>query len=471
MTNEYDLVVLGGGTGGYVAAIRASQLGMKTAVVENKKVGGTCLHRGCIPSKSLLKSAEKWRDLQNMEQFGLKADQIDFDFTKIQARKEQTVETLHKGVQSLLKKADIDIYHGFGRILGPSIFSPVPGTISVEYGNGEENTMIVPKYVMIATGSHSKELPIFPFNEKVVLNSDEALEMDQLPSSMIIIGGGIIGIEWASMLVDYGVKVTVIEQSETILPEEDELVQKEMQRRLEKRGVLFKTGISLDENQVHITDQEVRINIIDNETIRAEKVLVSIGRTGNTNTIGLKNTDIVVENGFIQTNEMFQTNESHIYAIGDCIGGMQLAHSASQEGIVAVEHMANKNPAPLDEQKIPSCIYSYPEAAKIGLTEKSAKEAGYSLKIGTIPFQAIGKTHVNGDPEGTIKMITDAETEDILGVHLIGEHATELISEASLAMTLHANAWEIAQTIHPHPTVSEIFKEAAMAVEKEQIHG
>src|SRR5699024_10033027 len=230
MTNEYDLVVLGGGTGGYVAAIRASQLGMKTAVVENKKVGGTCLHRGCIPSKSLLKSAEKWRDLQNMEQFGLKADQIDFDFTKIQARKEQTVETLHKGGQSLLKKADIDIYHGFGRILGPSIFSPVPGTISVEYGNGEENTMIVPKYVMIA---------------KVVLNLDEAVEMYQLPSSMIIIGGGIIGIEWASMLVDYGVKATVIEQSETILPEEDELVQKEMQRRLEKRGVLFKTGISL----------------------------------------------------------------------------------------------------------------------------------------------------------------------------------------------------------------------------------
>lgn len=471
MTNEYDLVVLGGGTGGYVAAIRASQLGMKTAVVENKKVGGTCLHRGCIPSKSLLKSAEKWRDLQNMEQFGLKADQIDFDFAKIQERKEQTVETLHKGVQSLLKNADIDIYHGFGRILGPSIFSPVPGTISVEYDNGEENTMIVPKYVMIATGSHSKELPIFPFNKNVVLNSDEALEMEQLPSSMIIIGGGIIGIEWASMLVDYGVEVTVIEQSETILPEEDVLVQNEMQRQLKKRGVLFKTGVSLNENQVHITDQEVTINITDNETIRAEKVLVSIGRVGNTNTIGLKNTDIVVENGFIQTNEMYQTNESHIYAIGDCIGGMQLAHSASQEGVIAVEHMANKNPAPLDDQKTPSCIYSYPEAAKIGLTEKSATEAGYSLKVGTIPFQAIGKTHVNGDPEGKVKMITDAETEDILGIHLIGEHATELISEASIAMTLHANAWEIAQTIHPHPTVSEVFKEAAMAVEKEQIHG
>src|SRR5699024_1889230 len=258
----------------------------------------------------------------------------DFDFTKIQARKEQTVETLHKGVQSLLKKADIDIYHGFGRILGPSIFSPVPGTISVEYGNGEENTMIVPKYVMIATGSHSKELPIFPFKEKVVLNSDEVLEMDQLPSSMIIIGGGIVGIEWASMLVDYGEKVTVIEQSETILTEEDELVQKEKQRRLEKRGVLFKTDISIDENQVHITDHEVRIYKIDKESFRAEKVIGSIGRKSNTNTIGIKNTDIVVENGFIKTYVMFQTIESHIHAIADCIGGMQLAHSTSQEGIV-----------------------------------------------------------------------------------------------------------------------------------------
>lgn len=471
MTKDYDLVVLGGGTGGYVAAIRASKMGMKTAVVEHQAVGGTCLHKGCIPSKSLLKSAEKWRDLQNIEQFGLKASHIDFDFTDIQARKDSIVNTLHQGVQSLLKKADIDVYHGFGRILGPSIFSPVPGTISVDYENGEENTMLAPKHVLIATGSQPKSLPTLPVDGKTVLNSDDALQMEQLPSSMMIIGGGIIGIEWASMLIDYGVEVTVIEQADTILPGEDTIVQEEMQKQLKKRGVVFYTGASFDEEKIHITEQGITLTLEDNDTIFAEKMLVSIGRSGNTNNIGIANTDIVVENSFIQTNEMYQTKESHIYAIGDCIGGMQLAHSASKEGITAVEHMAGKQTAALDSEKIPSCIYAYPEAAKIGLTEKAAVKAGYTLKVGSMPFQAIGKTHVNGEPEGKIKVITDAETDDILGIHLVGEHATELIAEASLAKLLNASAWEIAQTIHPHPTVSEIFSEAAMAVEKEQIHG
>ncbi|MUK87186.1 dihydrolipoyl dehydrogenase [Ornithinibacillus sp. L9] len=473
MTKEYDLVVLGGGTGGYVAAIRASQLGMNVAVVEKGKLGGTCLHKGCIPSKALLRSAEVFKQTKEAERFGIETSNIKLNFDKVQDRKQDVVNTLHQGVQGLMKKGKIDVFEGFGRILGPSIFSPMPGTISIEYENGEENTMIVPKNVLVATGSKPKSLPGLEIDGVYVMSSDEALEMEQLPSSIVIVGGGVIGIEWASMLADFGVEVTVIEYLDQILPTEDDMIAKEVEKLLKKKGVTFVKGAKVLPETLQINNGisvQAELNG-QKESFQAEKMLVSVGREANTSNIGLENTDIVVEKGYIQTNKFYQTKESHIYAIGDVIGGMQLAHVASHEGIVAVEHMANHNPHPINYDQIPTCIYSNPEVASVGLTEKQAKEQGFDIKVGKFPFKAIGKALVYGESDGFVKIIADKQTEDLLGVHMIGPHVTDMISEAGLAKVLDATPWEISQSIHPHPTLSEIMGEAALAVDGLQIHG
>lgn len=473
MAKDYDLVILGGGTGGYVAAIRASQLGMQVAVVEKGELGGTCLHRGCIPSKSLLRSAEVYKQTKNAYEFGVETKDTKLDFTRVQKRKGAIVDQLHQGVQGLMKKGKIDVYNGYGRILGPSIFSPMPGTISIEYANGDENTMLVPKNVLIATGSTPKTLPGLDIDHKTVLNSDDALQLEELPKSIIIVGGGVIGIEWASMLADFDVEVTVIEYLEDILPSEDTAVAKEVERLLKKKGINFVKGAKvladtlLKEDGVQI---EAEINE-KHQRFHAEKMLVSVGRKANTNNIGLENTDIIVENGFVQTNSFYQTKEAHIYAIGDVIGGMQLAHVASHEGIVAVEHMADQNPMPIDYSQVASCIYSSPEAASVGLTEKQAKENGYEVKIGKFPFQAVGKALVYGEADGFVKIIADKQTDDILGVHMVGPHVTDMISEAGLAKVLDATPWEMGHTIHPHPTLAEVIGEAALAVDGKQIHG
>ncbi|WP_339228068.1 dihydrolipoyl dehydrogenase [Oceanobacillus sp. FSL K6-2867] len=473
MTKEYDLVVLGGGTGGYVAAIRASQLGMQVAIVEKGKLGGTCLHQGCIPSKALLRSAEVYKQTQEASLFGVEAEHISLNFSKIQERKQTIIDTLHQGVQGLMKKGKIDVINGFGRILGPSIFSPMPGTISVEHENGEENTMIVPKNVLIATGSKPKTLPGLAIDGHFVMSSDDALQMEKLPESILIVGAGVIGIEWASMLSDFGVSVTVIEYLNQILPTEDEAIAKEAERLLKKKGVTFFKGANILAETLH-TDQCVSIDVeIDNEkqSLQAEKMLVSVGREANTANIGIENTDISLVNGYIETNDYFQTKESHIYAIGDVIGGMQLAHVASREGIVAVEHIAGKQTYPIHYENVPTCIYSNPEIASVGLTEKAAKENGYDIKVGKFPFKAIGKALVFGESEGFVKIIADQKSNDILGIHMIGPHVTDLISEAGLAKVLDATPWELSQAIHPHPALSEIIGEAALAVEGEQIHG
>ncbi|MCF3941716.1 dihydrolipoyl dehydrogenase [Oceanobacillus alkalisoli] len=473
MAEDYDLVILGGGTGGYVAAIRASQLGLKTAVVENKKLGGTCLHQGCIPSKALLRSAEVYRQTKEASEYGIETKDTTINFTNVQARKNTIVERLHQGVQGLMKKGEIDVYQGFGRILGPSIFSPMPGTISVEYANGDENTILTPKNVIIATGSHPRSLDGLAFDGKQVLSSDDVLQLDELPSSVLIIGGGVIGIEWASMLNDFGVEVTVIEYAKQILPTEDEAIAKEMERLLQKKGITFVKEANVLRDTLEIADEvsiQAEVKGIAT-TYQAEKILVSVGRTANVTNIGLENTDIQVENGFIKTNSFMQTKESHIYAIGDVIGGMQLAHVASYEGIRAVEHLANENPLPLDYETIPSCIYSSPEAAHVGLTEKEAKDKGYNVKIGKFPFQAVGKALVYGESAGFVKIIADVDSDDLLGVHMIGPHVTDMISEAGLAKVLDATPWEIATGVHPHPTLSEAIGEAALAVDGNQIHG
>ena len=472
MAEEYDLVIMGGGTGGYVSAIRASQLGLKTAIVEKRELGGTCLHRGCIPSKALLRSAEVYATAKHGEKFGVMAKEIALDFNKVQERKQGIVDQLHNGVKHLMKQGKIDVFEGFGRILGPSIFSPMPGTVSVEMNNGEENEMLIPKNVIIATGSKPRTLPGLEVDGEFVMTSDEALRMEALPSSIIIVGGGVIGIEWASMLVDFGVDVTVLEYADRIVPTEDHDISKEAFKLMKKKGIKLFTGAKVNGDSLEKGDGVSIQAEHDGETktFTADKMLVSVGREANVKNIGLENTTIEVENGVIQANEYYQTKESHIYAIGDVIGGMQLAHVASHEGITAVEHLADQNPDPIDYTMVSSCIYSSPEMASVGLTEAQAKENGHNVKVGKFPFKAIGKALVFGESDGFVKIVADADNEDLLGVHMIGPHVTDMISEAGLAKVLDAASWEVAHTIHPHPTLSEAIGEAALAVDGKAIH-
>ncbi|QRG69823.1 dihydrolipoyl dehydrogenase [Brevibacillus choshinensis] len=472
MSQEFDLVVLGGGTGGYVAAIRASQLGMKVAIVEKEKLGGTCLHRGCIPSKALLRSAEVFATLKESDKYGVSAGVVGYDFAKIQERKQGIIEQLHKGIQYLMKKGSITVFEGFGRVMGPSIFSPQAGAVRIEKENGDQE-MIVPRFLLLATGSRPRTLPGLTIDGSYVVTSDEALQWEQLPESVVIVGGGVIGIEWASMLNDFGVDVTVVEYADRILPMEDEEVSKEMARLLKKRKVNIVTSAkvlpeSLEKGEGRVMIQaETAGGVLSFE---AQKVLVSVGRQANVENLGLEATEIKVERGVVVVNEHFQTAESHIYAIGDVIGGLQLAHVASHEGILAVEHMAGLQPHAMDYTKVPKCTYSRPEVANVGLTEKEAKDQGFDVKVGKFSFKPLGKAIIYGENDGFVKVVVDAKTNDLLGVHMIGPHVTDMISEAGLARVLDATPWEIGTTIHPHPTLSEALMEAALAADGKAIH-
>ena len=380
MAEHYDLVVLGAGPGGYISAIRAAQLGMSVAVIEQEKVGGVCLHKGCIPSKTLLKSAEVLETIRNAHEYGIVTKEAVLNMAEVQARKQKVVTQLHKGVQHLLNKHRISVYYGTGRLLGPSIFSPQAGTVSVERADGE-SVSLVPKNVLIATGSRAKGLPGLKADGNKILYSDHALELESLPDSIIIIGGGVIGIEWASMLSDFGVKVTVVEAADRILPFEDDDISREMTRLLKKRNVEILTKAKVVESSVHMAEHTVSLTVetgIDNamHELTGAHVLLSVGREANVDDIGLSNTDIKVANGFIEVNDWMQTAERHIYAIGDVIGGYQLAHVASHEGVIAVEHMAGLDPLPLNPLLVPRCTYSRPEIASIGLSEREAKAQG-----------------------------------------------------------------------------------------------
>lgn len=470
MTHSYDLVVLGGGTGGYVAAIKAAQSGLKTAIVEKKKLGGTCLHSGCIPSKALLKSAELYALMKESEQFGIHMKEIALHFPQVQRRKEEIIERLYKGVQYLMKKNNIDIYEGHGRILGPSIFSPTAGTVSVEMNDGSENVLLTPKNIIIATGSRPRLLPSLDTSFEQVVTSEEALSLKELPHSVAIIGGGVIGVEWASLLSDFNVDVTIIEANDRILSSEDREISEELQRRLEKRGVNVWTNASFT---VQEREKSLQLTVASHgttEEVTPEKILLAVGRKGNIEQIGLENTDIVVKDGWIETNEYYQTKESHIYAIGDVIGGMQLAHVAAREGIVAVEHIINQKPWTFHDKSVPVCVYTRPEIARVGWTEEEAKKAGYEVKTGTFPLSANGKALIHGDANGFVKVVTNAKNDDLLGVHIIGLHATELISEASLATYMDASQLEYSEVIRPHPSLSEMIGEASLGVVGEAIH-
>ncbi|MGZ0041815.1 dihydrolipoyl dehydrogenase [Paenibacillus ottowii] len=471
MTIHCDVAILGGGTGGYVAAIRAAQLGKEVVIIEKDKLGGTCLHRGCIPSKALLRSAEVYATIKESAQYGIETSGAQLVFPKVQERKEAVVEQLHQGVQFLMRKNKITVLSGKGRVIGPSIFSPKSGAVAVELEDGEMET-VVPAHLIIATGSRPRVLPGLEPDGEFILSSDEALTMEKLPASLIIVGGGVIGVEWASMLNDFGVEVTVVEAANRLIPTEDEDVSREMQRLLAKRGVKVLTGAQVLAETYGKDEEGVQIDVQkgdETETLSASKLLISVGRQANVENIGLENTDIRVERGFISVNEHLQTNEPHIYAIGDCIGGLQLAHAASHEGLQAVHHLAGEEFHSVPNYMIPRCIYTRPEAASVGLTEQEARERGHQVKTGKFPFQAIGKSLVYGSRDGFVKVVADQETNDILGVHMVGTHVTDLISEAALAQLLDATPWEVGQLIHPHPTLSEILGEAMLAVDGQAI--
>ncbi|MBC1563925.1 dihydrolipoyl dehydrogenase [Listeria booriae] len=474
MAKEYDVVVLGGGTGGYVAAIRAAQKGLTVAVVEKDRVGGTCLHRGCIPSKALLRSAEVLQTVRKAAEFGIEAPEPTFSFIKAQERKQGIVDQLESGIQQLFKKGKIDLYEGRGTILGPSIFSPTAGTISVEFNDGTENEMLIPKNLIIATGSKPRALNGLAFDEEFVLSSDGALQLESLPESIIIVGGGVIGMEWASMLHDFGVQVTVVEYSDRILPTEDKDISKELNRLYKKKKIKIVTSAEVQADTYKKTADGVEIKALvkgEEQTFTASKMLVSVGRSANVENIGLENTDIIVDKGVIQVTDNFQTKESHMYAVGDCIGGLQLAHVAMEEGIIAAEHISG-NPQPaINYNHVPRCTYTSPEIASVGITEEQAKAEGFDVKTGKFFFRGIGKALVYGESDGFIKVVADKKTNDLLGVFMIGPHVTDMISEAALAHVLDATPFEIGNTIHPHPTLAEAFGEAALAVDGLAIHG
>lgn len=468
MAREFDVVVIGGGPGGYVAAIKAAQAGKSVAIVEARKLGGTCLHRGCIPTKALLKAAQVYQTAKQSSTYGVETGDVTFNMERAQTYKRDLVAGLEKGIEHLMKQGKIEVFRGKASILGPSIFSPQPGTVSVEDESGESE-LILPNQLIIATGSIPRELPGLPFDHKRILNSDDLLNFETLPESIAIVGGGVIGVEWASMLVDLDVNVTLIEVGDRLLPLEDKAVSREVERLLKKRGVRVKKSVTVDAERTLIHENAVEL-AVGEEMLQVDCVLVSVGRVANTEDLGLQNTSIVVENGIIQVDSQYRTKERHIFAIGDCIGKLQLAHVASAEGVKAVETILGLEPTPLDYSLIPRCVYSVPEVASVGLTEEAAKEAGHDVKTGTYRFNGLGKARIEGQADGFVKLVSDKETDDLLGVHIVGPKATELITEGGLALVLNATAWEMGQLVHPHPALSEAFQEAALAVDGLPIH-
>lgn len=470
---QYDLVVLGGGTAGYVAAIRASQLRKTVAIVEKSLLGGTCLHKGCIPTKSLLKSAEVVHTIKNAKQFGIEVPEYHLNYERILYRKDEIVNQMYQGVQHLMKQNHIDVFNGTGRILGESIFSPQSGTISVEFEDGE-NEMIPNQFVLIATGSSPQPLPFLNFDHQVILSSDDILNMDILPDSIAIIGGGVIGLEFASYLTDLGVDVTIIEANERILPNESAQIAKTIKRELENRGAKFFENVALDEQSVEINKDNNSATIhMNNQQISVDKVLLSVGRKPNTSDIGLQNTKVkTTQSGHIITNQYQQTEDKHIYAAGDCIGKLQLAHVGSKEGIVAVEHMFDDSPLPINYDLMPKCIYTYPEIASIGKNLEQAKEANINAKNYKVSFKAIGKAMIEstGPQNGFCEVVVDQDQDEIIGLNMIGPHVTELINEVSLLQFMNGSSLELGLTTHAHPSLSEVLMELGLKIENRAIH-
>ncbi len=464
--HTYDVVVLGGGTGGYVAAIKASQLGLKTALVDADKVGGTCLHRGCIPTKALLQTAELLHTFGHKADYGLVGGEVTLDYPKTMARKDKVVTQLWKGVQFLLKKHKVTVYEGWGRLQDAQ-------HLTVEMPDKEMIT-VTTKDIVIATGSVPRELPGLAFDGKRIISSDHVLERQDIPKSLLILGGGAIGVEFASMYNDFGSEVTLVEMLPHILPQDDEEVAAELAKMMTKRGVKIFAGTKFDIQSVKTSDQGVEASVEKSdgsrETLSAEVLLVAVGRQAVTKDIGLEALGVHVERGFIVVDDHYRTNVAHVYAIGDVNGGYLLAHVAAHEGMIAMETIAGKDPEILDPHRVPRVTYSRPEVASVGLTQKEAESQGLTVKVGLFPFKGNGKSLILGEADGVVKLVADKKTDALLGAHIVGPHASDLINEMALAKFLEATAWEVAESVHAHPTVSEVLHEAALAVDGLAIH-
>lgn len=465
MANEtFDLIIIGSGPGGYVAAVRASQLGMKVAVIERDRLGGVCLNWGCIPTKALLKSAEVYAMLKQASSFGVSSENISFDFSAIIKRSRQVADRMNKGVQFLFKQHNVTHFSGSGRIIAKD-------RVAVIDESGNISNELATKNIIIATGARPRSIPSIEIDGKKVISSKEAMVLERMPESMIVIGAGAIGIEFAYFYYTLGCNVTIVEMMPSILPIEDKEITDVLYRSFKKSKINIHTNSMV--KQVVSENNNVKV-IIDSDgvtkEIGAEVALMAIGVQGNFEGVGLDDLGIVVEKSYIKVNESFQTNLDNIYAIGDIIGPPWLAHVASAEGIHCVERIAGLTVHPINYENIPGCTYCHPQIASIGLTEEKAQAKGFELKIGRFPFIASGKSLALGERDGLVKLIFDAKTDKLLGAHIIHAEATELIGELAVIKSNGITAHEIINTIHAHPTLSEAIMEAAAAAYGEAIH-
>jgi dihydrolipoamide dehydrogenase len=460
---NYDLIVIGSGPGGYVAAIRASQLGMKTAIVEKAELGGICLNWGCIPTKALLKSAQVYEYLMHAQDYGLKATGVDKDFPAIVKRSRNVADKMSKGVQFLMKKNKIDVINGFGKVK--------PGK-KVEVAGVDGKTEIhESKHIIIATGARSRELPSLKQDGKKIIGYREAMNLPKQPESMVVVGSGAIGSEFAYFYNSIGTKVTLVEFLPNIVPVEDEEVSKALERSFKKQGI--KIMVSSEVLSVDSSGNNCNVKIKTpkgEENIEAEIVLSAVGIATNLEGIGLEEVGIATDKGKVLVNDFYQTNMPGYYAIGDIVHGPALAHVASHEAITCVEKIGGMHVEPLDYNNIPGCTYCQPEIASVGMTEKTAKEKGIEIKVGRFPFSASGKASAAGTNEGFVKVIFDAKYGEWLGAHMIGANVTEMIAEVVAARKLETTGHEIIKTVHPHPTMSEAIMEAVAEAYGEVIH-
>jgi dihydrolipoamide dehydrogenase len=466
-TEQFDVTVIGSGPGGYVAAIRGAQLGLKVALVEkDKRLGGTCTLRGCIPTKQLLMSAHYYEKAQHdLADFGVQVSGVQLAFADVQKRKDKVVTKNSKGIEFLMKKNKITTFKGAGRLA-------LPGKVIVKGDDGQEQT-INTRNIIIATGSVVRPIPGFETDGERVVNSDHILELKEVPKSLIVMGAGAVGVEFASVYSRFGCETTLVELMPRLLPLEDEEISKELERAFRKRGIKSQLDTKLEklektESGVKLTGKTSKGEAV---TLEAEMLLVAVGRMPFIEGLGLEGTKVKVERGAISVDEFCRTDEPNVYAIGDVIPTPWLAHLASKEGILAVEQIAGHEDArPINLRHVPSCTYCDPEVASVGLTEKKARDEGYDVKVAKFLFSASGKARILGEEEGFVKVISETKYDELLGVHIIGPHATELIAEACVAMQLESTAEELGNTMHAHPTISEAVMEAAEGIHGLTIH-
>ena len=465
-TGKYDIVIIGSGPGGYVAAIRAGQLGLKTLVVEkDDKFGGTCLHVGCIPTKDLLLNAEVYDYFKNAKEFGIVCKEFSIDWAAIQARKTKVVTRLAKGVEFLFKKNKVESIQGYGRWAGP-------GSITVTDAKGQTREIQAAK-IVLATGSEAKTFPGFEPDGKTILTNKEILALEAVPKSMVIMGAGAVGVEFASIFHRFGSKVTILEMLPRAVPLEDEEISAELEKSFRHQGIALETQAKVEKATKTANGVSVSYTGTDGkpQAIEAETLLVAVGRSPNTQDVGLAKSRVKLERGFVKVDPYMQTDEPGVYAIGDLVASSPLlAHVASREGIVAVTHAAGKPVEPINYTQVPNCTYCEPEISSVGLTERQAREAGHKVRIGKFPFAANSKATILGSREGFVKIVSEETYGEILGVHMVGPRVTEMIAEAVVAMRLEGTVEDLAYAIHPHPTLTEAVMEAAHAAHDWPIH-